>query len=163
MHCPCVSHWPMSSAKPPRGSLQVPVTNCMSRSRTSLSTSFTSWRGGRDKTYNDNTLLTARQPADSLTHSSKGNMNLKQHLQASDMCLSFILHRRSKSRLTHSVCVCMTVPARTRWFVCCSSCSGGTLCSSASPAGLPPAFHTASPVPKHIPSCLRVAVENTLS
>lgn len=36
---------PMSSAKPPRGSLQVPVTNCMSRSRTSLSTSFTSCRG----------------------------------------------------------------------------------------------------------------------
>lgn len=32
---------PMSSAKPPRGSLQVPVTNCSSRKRTSLSTSFT--------------------------------------------------------------------------------------------------------------------------
>lgn len=43
-----VSHWPISSAKPPRGSLQVPVTNCMSRSRTSLSTSFTSCREGND-------------------------------------------------------------------------------------------------------------------
>lgn len=34
-------HPPMSSAKPPNGSLQVPVTNCMRRRRTSLSTSFT--------------------------------------------------------------------------------------------------------------------------
>lgn len=39
--CVCARISPMSSAKPPRGSLQVPVTNCSSRKRTSLSTSFT--------------------------------------------------------------------------------------------------------------------------
>lgn len=42
-------HWPISSAKPPRGSRHVPVTNCMSRSLTSLSTSFTSCK---DETEN---------------------------------------------------------------------------------------------------------------
>lgn len=39
----------------------------------------------------------------------------------------------------------LTVPARTRWSACCSLCSDDIPCSSASPAGRPPASHTASP------------------
>lgn len=107
-------HWPISSAKPPRGSRHVPVTNCMSRSLTSLSTSFTSCK---DETEN------ARK-------SDSQELN------------------------TYSVCICVracmcvvdeTLPARTKWSVCCSWCSVDTLCSSASPEDRPPACHTASP------------------
>lgn len=63
----------------------------------------------------------------------------------SAMLLLSIMNSRGKWIQKQGVCSCVTVPARTRWSVCCFLYSDDTPCSSASPAGLPPACRTAWP------------------
>lgn len=53
--------------------------------------------------------------------------------------------RKHKLSKKNKLRLCISVPARTRWSVCCSWCSDDTQCFSASPASLLPACHTASP------------------
>lgn len=157
-----VSHWPMSSAKPPRGSLQVPVTNCMSRSRTSLSTSFTSCREGNDartfitdflrlvkdlhprRLYGEFTAIWDTLRKKIKRYFLKFNYFIKSCTKSLFYC--YLEGKKAQTEQTEqTVRLCISVPARTRWSVCCSWCSDDTQCFSASPASLLPACHTASP------------------
>lgn len=114
---------PMSSAKPPTGSRQVPVTNWRRRILFSLSISFTTCR-------NTTPSLTGQTHLSAHTHRNT-------YTSSQQMC---VCSDHALCPLNHGV----SLPARTSGSACCSWCNVCRWCSSASRPNRSPASHTAS-------------------